>query len=199
MFGTGMPGAAGGAAGQFARGAGVDFPGAGAGFDGPLAPLGRGAGGPLGRGGPGGGASTKPANFNTPRGAVQAFLDALKARDLDRLTEATALHAEVEASEKNRPIFSAILDGSLGADQLDDIANKLEGYTVSGQNLPKSTGRVKVTVSKNEKRVWTRRQVTVRREKAGWKVVDIGGEGEIRMPGVTNKTPGTQGARESRR
>src|SRR5262249_12131877 len=121
MMGTGMPGAAGGA-GPFGR-AGGDFPGAGAGggFDGPLAPLGRGAGGPLGRGGPGGGASSKPANFNTPRGAVEAFLDALKARDLDRLTEATALHAEVEASAKNRPIFSSILDGSLGADQLDDI------------------------------------------------------------------------------
>ena len=44
-----------------------------------------------------GAAHNKPADFHTPEGGVTAFLDALKARDLDRLTEATAIHAQVEA------------------------------------------------------------------------------------------------------
>ena len=38
-------------------------------------------------------ADNKPADFHSPEGAVKAFLAALKAKDLDRLNEATALRA----------------------------------------------------------------------------------------------------------
>ena len=93
-------------------------------------------------------------------------------------------------------MFSAILDGSLGADELDDLAAKLDGFSVSGQNLPKSSGRVGVTLTKSQKTSQLRRTITVRREKSGWKVVDIGGLGEIKFPRFSNRTPGTQGARE---
>src|SRR5262249_36903050 len=99
---------------------------------------GMGAGAPGGpgmagaRGGPGGGgASEKAPDFSDPRQAVQAFLDAVKSKDLDRLTEATAIHAQQEASSaKNRDIFKRIYDGSLSEAELDDIASKLEGFSI---------------------------------------------------------------------
>ncbi len=45
----------------------------------------------------------EPADFHSPEGAVKAFLSALKAKDADRLNEATALRAQPEASStRNR-------------------------------------------------------------------------------------------------
>ena len=41
-----------------------------------------------------------PANTRTPEGAVRAFLNALQAKDKDRLAEATALRAQNEASTR---------------------------------------------------------------------------------------------------
>ena len=52
-----------------------------------------------GLGGPGGaGRDNGPADFHSPQGAVKAFLAALKAKDLDRLNESTALARSVEAA-----------------------------------------------------------------------------------------------------
>jgi hypothetical protein len=128
--------------------------------------------------GPGGSrADDGPADFHTPEGAVKAFLSALKAKDQDRLNEATALRAQLEASAKNQPIFKKIFDLSLSDSEIDDIAKKLDGYQIASENPPKSTGRVEVVLQKaGHNGGYFRRKVTVRHEKKGWGVLDIGGE-----------------------
>jgi hypothetical protein len=142
------------------------------------------------RGGPGGGgASDKEPDFHDPRKAVQAFLDAVKAKDLDRLTEATALHAQQEASSaKNRDIFKRIYDGSLSEAELDDIASKLDGYSIMSENPPKSSGRLQIIIGKTDKaknNARITRLITVRHEKGGWKVMDVSGESVYKMGGFS--------------
>src|SRR5208337_2800225 len=72
---------------------GAGFPGRNAQGGYPGGPAGAGA---LGAGGPG--QDNGPADTRTPEGAVRAFLNALQAKDRDRLAEATALRAQTEAS-----------------------------------------------------------------------------------------------------
>jgi hypothetical protein len=104
-------------------------------------------------------------------------LSALKAKDADRLSEATAQRAPREASGKNQDTFSKILDVSLSDSEMDDLAKKLDGYQITGENPPKSTGRVDVVIQKNgENGSYYRRRVTARREKKGWGVLDISPE-----------------------
>jgi hypothetical protein len=131
-------------------------------------------------------ADSGPADFHSPAGAVRSFLNALKAKDLDRLNESTALRASFEAgSTKNQELFKKIIDLNLSDSELDDIAKKLEGFTVAGENPPKSTGRVDVVIQKaGERSSWIRRKVTVRHEKKGWGVLDIGGPQVFKTPGV---------------
>jgi hypothetical protein len=143
-------------------------------------------GGPGGPGGNAPGGTSKPADFSDPRGAVQAFLDALKARDLDRLAEATALRAQTEASARNIERFKRIYDGSLSESELDEIAKAMDGYQIMGENPAKSSGRVQVLLRKQgQNNSWTTRVVTVRHEKKGWGVLDISGVGEYKTPGFT--------------
>jgi hypothetical protein len=149
---------------------------------------GRMAGGMPGMPGSGGGpqgGDNKPANFHTPEGAVTAFLNALKAHDLDRLTEATAIHAQVEARAKNQDMFKRIYDGSLSDEELDNLAKALEGYTLSGNNPPKSSGRIDMIVGKRGQNSYITRLITVRHEKRGWLVCDISGPAEIKNPTMT--------------
>ena len=135
-------------------------------------------------GGPGGmgGANDAPADFHTPEGAVTAFLNALKARDVDRLNESTALRAHVEASSaRNRELFQKIFDLSLSDSELADLATKLEGYTIASENPPKSTARVDVILQKRGDAGNTfQRTVTVRHEKKGWGVLDVSGAREFK-------------------
>ena len=121
--------------------------------------------------------------FRSPEGAVRAFLSALKAKDLDRLNEATALRAQVEAVAKNQPLFKKIFDLSLSESELDEIAKKLEGYQIAGENPPQSTGRVDVILQKADtehRGGYFRRKVTVRHEKKGWGILDIAGATEFK-------------------
>ncbi|MDR3636257.1 MAG: hypothetical protein P4L84_20815 [Isosphaeraceae bacterium] len=152
----------------------------------PGAPGARPPGGPGGSppGGPGGGGggSDRPADFRTTFGAVNAFLDAVKAKDPARLKEATALHAgqPSETRPQNKKIFEAILEESLSPDDLDELAKKLDGYQVSGSNDATSSGRLGITLHKSGAGgSFLQRTITVRKEKAGWKVVDISGEGKL--------------------
>jgi len=65
------------------------------------------------QGGAGGGdnkVAAGPADVHSPVGAVKTFLDALKARDADRLSEATARRAATESSGKNQEIFGKIIE-----------------------------------------------------------------------------------------
>lgn len=172
-----------GGRGPRAPGAAPGAPG-GSGSGGAAGPSGFGAmsgdapggGGPSGAGGPGGGQAdlmqgTKA--FNYPATAVKAFLAALEAKNKDRLAQCTALHAKVEAAEKHRKIFAAIEDGSISDDELDEMAKTLKGYQVSGILEAKSTGRIGILISKMDGRDRLQRTVMTRKEKEGWKVMDV--------------------------
>jgi hypothetical protein len=159
---------------------------------------GPGVGGPTGMAGQGGaGVDNQPADFHSPEGAVKAFLSALKAKDLDRLNEATALRAQVEAgSSKSQELFKKIFDLSLSDSELDQLAEALDGYKISGENPPKSTGRVEVILQKSGKNgAYFKRKVTVRHEKKGWGVLDIAGAMEFKPLNTMPRRGGTGGRR----
>jgi len=125
-----------------------------------------------------GGAS---GNFHTPVGGATAFLNALKSKNLEKVAEATALRAPQEAEgTTNRKLFQAILDKELSQEDLDGVAKMLEGFAITGMNAATSTAKVGLTITKVEGTSQLRRTITMRKEKAGWKVVDISGKGEIK-------------------
>jgi hypothetical protein len=160
---------------------------------------GRGPGGPpgAGRGGAPSNVDLSAADFTRPTGAVRAFLNALKAKDLDRLNESTALRASREAgSAKNRELFAKISDLTLSDSELDELAKKLEGYNVAGENPMRTTGRIDVVLQKpGEGGTYYRRRVTARREHKGWGVLDISAETEFKPPGM--RFPARTGKRRS--
>jgi hypothetical protein len=156
---------------------------------------GPGAGGQSGAPGAGAGSNvdTTPADFHSPEGAVQAFLSALKAKDQDRLSEATALRAgsQVEGGSRNRDMFKKIIDLALSDSELDDLSKRLEGFEIASRNPMTSTGRIGVVLQKaNEDGGYTRRLVTVRHEKKGWGVMDIGPPTVFKSGRVPRKSSG---------
>jgi hypothetical protein len=150
-----------------------------------------GAGAPGAGAGPGALASnadTSPADFSSPLGAVQAFLNALKAKDLDRLNEATALRAQLEATARNRDLFKKIFDLTLSDSELDDLAKRLADFSIAFENPATSTGRLEIIVRKNtDKGGYLQRKITVRKEKKGWGVMDIGSPFEFKSQGSVPK------------
>ena len=145
--------------------------------DGPGGPAGPQFGGPPGGpGGPGGQnppGTSGPVSFRFPATAVQAFLAALKAKDKDRLSQATARRAPTEADEKHRKIFAAIIDQSISDDELDEMSKALEGFQVAQVLQAKSTGQIKVIIRKMSGRDMLQRTLVTRKEKEGWKVMDV--------------------------
>jgi len=144
------------------------------------------AGPEMGEGMGGGGGPSSKRDYRNPFKAVESFLNALKEKNPEELAEATAKRAPHEATgAKNQALFASILDEVLTEDDLNDLANKLQGYTIIGNNTPKSTGQFTVILGKTGENGSTlRRTIRTRREKAGWKVVDISGVGEIKRMGV---------------
>ncbi|AMV38960.1 hypothetical protein [Planctomyces sp. SH-PL62] len=137
--------------------------------------------GALGLGGSGGPGANDPGDTTSAHGAVKAFLYALKQKDRERLSEATALRASTDEGGKYREFFSRIIDQSISDAELDDLATKLEGFVDAGDNQVKSTGRQGVTIRKTLKDGgWLQRTVTVRREKKGWGVLDVSGPTEFK-------------------
>jgi hypothetical protein len=168
--------------------------------------------GPGGLAGLGGQAQDNgPADLRSPEGAVRAFLSALQAKDRDRLAEATALRSQREApleitvggpserpktsataaqkdtgNSKNQEMFAKIVDSSISDSELDEVAKKLEGYQIAGENAVKSTGRLGIFIDKlADNGSVLRRTVTVRREKKGWGVMDISPPTEFKPAGAT--------------
>ncbi len=93
--------------------------------------------------------TTAPVTSRVPVGAVRAFLSAVKAKDADRLNEATAIRAPEQAeSSKNRVTFKKIADLALSDSEFDELAKNLEGYRVMGENPQKIIGRVNVIARK---------------------------------------------------
>ena len=126
-----------------------------------------------GQGGPNDSGSDGPASFRFPNSAVNAFLAALKAKDKDRLATATAKRAPTEAAEKHRKIFAAIVEQSISDDELEEMSQAMGGYQIMGVLDAKSTGRIGVVVAKQSGRDMLRRTIMTRKEKDGWKVLDI--------------------------
>ncbi len=122
-------------------------------------------------------------------GAVKAFLAALKSKDMDALNEATALRAQREAtSQKNRDLFKKIFDMSLTDTEIDELASKLDGFKVAFENPARSTGSLGVVVQKSgQNGAYTRHLITVRHEKKGWGVSDIGPATEFKSMGAMIK------------
>ena len=125
-----------------------------------------------------------PASFRRPDTAVEAFLSALRAKNKDRLSQATAKRAATESVEKHQKIFAAILEGSISDEELDDMAKALEGFQVNGILPARSTGQVGVTIGRASGIDQLQRTVQVRREKEGWKVMDFGGVFNFKPTGV---------------
>jgi hypothetical protein len=141
--------------------------------------------GMMGMAGPGGaGGQDQEPDFRTPEGAVVAFLNALKAKDLNRLTEATALHAQNESSPRYKQTFQRIIEGTLSEKELGDLVARLEDYQISGSNQPKSSGTFKVILSKRGTGAKANSTfnivITTRRERKGWGVSDISAAGEMK-------------------
>ncbi len=153
-------------------------------------------GGAPGGGGPGQGPGAAggdrdddgPVNVNTPEGAVKSFLSALKARNADRLSESTALRAARDSAGKNQEMFDKIIKVTISDSELDDLAKKMEGYQIAGENPQTSTGRVDVVVQKSgQNGTYYKRKITARREKKGWGVLDIGPEQPFRPLGAVRR------------
>ncbi len=137
------------------------------------------------------GQGNEPGDTQTPRGAVQAFLNALKAKDRDRLAEATALRSQREAaSPKTRELFGKIVDMSISDSELDELASYFEGFQVKGENAAKSTGRLGIWVDKEaDNGSVIRRTLTVRKEKKGWGVVDVSAPTEFKGMRTNQQRP----------
>ena len=116
-----------------------------------------------------------PADTRSPEGAVRAFLNALQAKDRDRLAEATALRSQTEAStDKTKELFGRIVDMSISDAEIDNLAKKLQGFHIAGENAVKSTGRRGIYIDKpTEGGSVLRFTLTVRKEKKGWGVMDM--------------------------
>jgi hypothetical protein len=85
---------------------------------------------------------------------------------------------------------------NLSESELDELAGKLEGYSISTENPPKSTGRVEVILRKiGKNNAYALRKVTVRHEKKGWGVMDVAGEMEFKSIGATRRNTGAAGGR----
>lgn len=126
------------------------------------------------------GAANQPPSFRTPEEGFMAFYNALKAKDGERLADATALHVQNETPEKHKKMFTAILDKALSENQLNDLSKSLEGYSYAGRNQVKSSAKVTLIFQKYQGNDQYRRTVTMRNEKNGWKVLDISDVGEIK-------------------
>jgi hypothetical protein len=126
-----------------------------------------------GGGSPGGGNASKSPTV----GAAEKFLDALKDKDLQKLQEAIALRAPLESAARHRTLFANIRDGQIDEATLGELSDAFAEMKVAGMNTAKSTGLRGVIVTKTEKdkNKSISRTIYVRREVAGWKVLDFSG------------------------
>ncbi len=148
------------------------------------------AGYPGGSGGAGGG--KKEADFSNPYKGAETFLDAVQSKDPNRLALAVALRSAREATADHRDIFQAILEYRLDSDTMDALAEAFEGMKIAGANQVKSTGLLGIILSKTEGRDQVRRTLYVRREKAGWKVLDFTGALSFTPGRIGNSTKGNR-------
>ncbi len=120
-------------------------------------------------------ANSFPPMYRGQVRAVLEFIDAVKERDADALAEATALRAakDPDVPTDHQKIFQAILDKELADEKMEHLADQFEGYRVTNVIVGKSTGRANVIIGKMTSNDRIEKTVVVRKEKAGWKVMDF--------------------------
>jgi hypothetical protein len=194
--GSGQPGAGSGSGSDSTQpGAAASMPNVG------VAPGGGRPGGPGGPGGgPGSGGSGKAPSFQDPYAGAQSFLDALKAKDPALLQQATALRSPTEAkTEAHRELFDAIQKSALDTGDFDKLVAAFDGMSIQDKNVVKSTGLYGIIVGKMSGRDRLTRTLYVRKEAAGWKVVDFGAirdfKPNIGMPNTGGGTGRNSGGR----
>ncbi|MEO6807587.1 MAG: hypothetical protein ABI353_00545 [Isosphaeraceae bacterium] len=121
------------------------------------------------------GGSGKAPSFKYPITGAQAFIDALKAKDPQKLNDAVALRSRLESSAAHRSVFEQILDSSLPPETIQELADAFEGYKIVRQGAVEGTGHQNVILMKNAGKDNLQRSLTLRKEKAGWKVSDFSG------------------------
>ncbi|WP_435016786.1 hypothetical protein TA3x_004362 [Tundrisphaera sp. TA3] len=131
--------------------------------------------------------ANEPADFSGPWSGAVAFLSALKAKDKDRLAQAVARRAPTEAAEKYRKIFLSISDVSISDEELDEMAKAFEGYKPVQQMPAVSSGRIDIVLGNNTGPDYRQRKVTMRKEKEGWKLLDIGKIFEFKRPKMPSR------------
>ena len=131
------------------------------------------------------GAGAGNARMNSPYRlqikAVTDFLDAVKAKDPARLKEATALRAPTEARRTTRSSSGPSSKKPWRRTTWTSWPRSSKAFrspTRTPQHLPGSWGSSSGSPARTA--LSLQRTITVRKEKAGWKVVDISGEGKDR-------------------
>jgi hypothetical protein len=144
------------------------------------------------------GRSTAEPDYTNPVKGAETFLAAAQAKDVQLLSDSVALRAPQEADPKTRPIFQKLVEGPQSVDQatIDLIHDALQDMRIVGTNTVRSTARLRVIVGRQEENGdQVTRTITMRREKAGWKVADVSGPRIIDMPAqMRNRGGGGPGA-----
>ena len=129
--------------------------------------------------GPAQGAVGQPGMGNLSRAfaagakAAEDFIAAIEAQDPAAILNATALRSRTETSANNHSLFEAILDEKLTDDDLTKLSEMFSGYKVVDIHNAKSVGRLLIIVDKTTRNEEYQRTIIVRKEAAGWRVVDF--------------------------
>lgn len=136
-----------------------------------------------------GGADSNEPDYSDAVKGAQTFLAAVRSKDVERIADAVALRSvsPEEGSARYKKTFQAILDRSVEPQVMDEIYEAFKEMKVVGSNNIKSSGSRGIIVGhQSDKQEYITRTLTMRREKAGWKVLDISGIRVQRMA-TTNR------------
>ena len=114
-------------------------------------------------------------DYTDPFAAANTFMSAAKKKDARLLAEATALRAETEAKlESTRQMLKAVKAENAASEDLDALARAFDGMQIVAMNpSSKSTSTRAFSLVKQDDNKLIKRTLYVRKEKDGWKVVDI--------------------------
>jgi hypothetical protein len=106
--------------------------------------------------------------------AAEAFMKAAAAKDTKVLAEATALRAETEAKLlPTRQMLKSLREENASAEDLDALSRAFDGMQIVGEAPSKSSMTRVISLARQDDNMLIKRSLYVRKEKAGWKVVDI--------------------------
>jgi hypothetical protein len=122
-------------------------------------------------------------------------LSAAKNKDTKILAEATALRAETEANkESTRQMLKALREENAPPEDIDALARAFDKMEFQFTNPARSTLTRAISVARREENRLIKRIIYVRKERDGWKVVDIG---DSRSEIIGIKQPSNSGTNAS--